>query len=150
MNRISAAARVRYGLIEFGPMPLIAAFVLLTQAVLGVGVRYGYVGVIPHMFGAALTTAIVAWAGVQSMLRYWELTAIRRSAMLMLSGTFSQLLLGIGAYWSRLNGGLDWFPLAHAAAGCGSLLAAVVMANRIYRRVHPEDDALARGGIVIV
>ena len=149
MHRISAASRVKYGIVEFGPLPLIATFVLLVQTALGLGVRYGFVGIIPHMGGAALTTAIVSWAGIQSMLRHWNFQGVRRSAMLMVSFTFSQLLLGIGAYWSHLNGGLNWFPLLHAMAGCGSFAAAIVMSTRIYRRVHPEDEALARGGVAI-
>lgn len=149
MHRISATARVRYGIVEFGLLPLIALLTLLTQAILGAGVRFGYVSVVAHMAGAAVTTALVAWAGIQSMLRHWSFPGIRRSAMLMVSLTFSQLLLGIGAYWSHLNGGLGLFPLMHAVAGCGSIAAAAVMATQIYRRIHAEDEALARGGVAI-
>ncbi len=149
MHRISAVARLRYGIAEFGPMPLIAVVVLLAQAALGLGVRYGGVGVVGHMAGAAVAIILVTWAGLQSVLRHWKLAPVRRAAMLMLSFTFSQLLLGIGAYWNRLNGGLDFFPMAHAAAGAASLATAAVMAFQIYRRIHPEDEALARGGIVI-
>ena len=149
MHRTSAAARLRYGIAEFGPMPLIAVLILISQALLGVAVRYNYVGVIAHMGGAALSVIIVVWAGIQSLMRHWEFPAIRRAAMLMVSCTFSQMLLGIGSYWSRLNGGLEWFPALHAVAGLGAVIAAGILANRIYRRVHPEDEAMARGGIAI-
>ena len=149
MHRISAAARLRYGLAEFGPMPLIAALILIAQALLGLGVRYGYVGVIAHMAGAAVSVVVVLWAGIQSILRHWDFPGIRRAAMLMVSCTFSQLLLGIGSYWSQLNGGLEWFPALHAVAGLGAVIAAGILANRIYQRVHPEDEAMARGGIAI-
>jgi hypothetical protein len=146
----SVAARVRYGLAEHGPAPLLAAGGLLTQAAVGVGVSYGGVAIGAHLIGACVATGLVMWAAVQAFLRNMQTAAVRRAALALFSLTFSQLLLGTGAYMNLLAAGkLEWLTVCHAVMGVVTLGASVTLAVLVYRQVRPEDAELAHGGVVI-
>jgi hypothetical protein len=149
-RRFSVAARVRYGLAEHGPAPLLAALALLAQSAIGVVVSYGRTSVGAHLTGACVATGLVLWAGFQAFLRNMQTAAVRRAALLLLSLTFSQLLLGTGAYMSLLTAGsLPWFTVAHAIMGVLTFGASVTLAVLVYRQIRPEDMEMALGGVVI-
>ncbi len=149
-RRFSAAARVRYGLAEHGPAPLLAAAALLAQSALGVALSYGRASVGVHLAGACVATGLVLWAGGQAFLRNMRTAAVRRAALLLISLTFSQLLLGTGAYMNLLTAGtLEWLTVAHAAMGVLTFGASVTLAALVYRQVRPEDAEMAHGGVVI-
>jgi hypothetical protein len=76
--------------------------------------------------------------------------------MALLTITFSQVFLGIGAYMARIAYAgapqpmpvMVWFTVAHVAVGSLALGAAVALAMIVYR--HPRSQAVpANGGIVI-
>ena len=146
----SVAARVRYGLAEHGPAPALAATALLAQGVLGLAVSRGVVSFGTHLAGAAAATVLVVWAGLQAFLRNMGTAAIRRAALLLLSLTFSQLMLGTGAYMNVLSAGsLEWLTVAHAVMGILTFGVSVTLAALVYRQIRPEDAEMARGGVVI-
>jgi hypothetical protein len=79
-----------------------------------------------------------------------QIAAIRRAALLLLSLTFSQLMLGTGAYMNLLTAGsLQWLTVTHAVMGIGTFGASLTLAALVYRQVRPEDAELVRGGVVI-
>ena len=97
-----------------------------------------------------VTAAIVTWTGVQAIRRNLDAPAVRRAAMLLLSLTFSELLLGVGSYMNLLVAGtLEWFAIAHALMGIALFGSAVRLATVVYRRMRPEDVELAHGGVAI-
>jgi cytochrome c oxidase assembly protein subunit 15 len=116
-------------------LPLLAAAALFAQTILGAAVRHNLVGVIPHIAGAAVATLIVMWAGLQVLMHHMENPPFRRSAMLLLSLTFSQIFLGMGAYMSRIMAADDpqpmplmiSFTVAHVAVGSLAFGAAIAM-----------------------
>jgi cytochrome c oxidase assembly protein subunit 15 len=136
---------------------LIAAAALLLQTLLGAAVRHNATSVIPHMAGAAVSTVLVMWAGLQVLMHHMENTLFRRSAMLLLSLTFSQVFLGLGAYMSRIATAdapqpmpvMVWFTVAHVAAGSLAFGAAVALALVVYRDPRPADAALGHGGMAL-
>ncbi len=149
-RRFSVAARLRYGLAEHGPAPLLAAAALFTQSAIGVAVSYSKASFAPHFAGACVATGLVLWAGIQAFLRNMQTAAVRRTAMLLVSLTFSQLLLGMGAYMNLLAAGtLQWLTIAHAVMGAVTVGASITLAALVYRQVRPEDAELAQGGVVI-
>ena len=149
-RRFSAAARVRYGLAEHGVAPLLALVALLAQSALGAAVSYGRASLGVHLAGACVATGLVLWAGVQAFLRNMQTAAVRRAALLLLSLTFSQLLLGAGAYMNLLTAGtLEWLTVAHAAMGVLTFGASVALVVLVYRQIRPEDAELAHGGVAI-
>jgi heme A synthase len=149
-RRFSAAARVRYGLAEHGPAPALAAAGLFTQSLIGVAVSYGRAGMGAHFTGACVATGLVLWAGLQAFMRNMPIALIRRAALLLLSLTFSQLMLGAGAYMNLLTAGkLEWLTVTHAVMGIATFVASLTLAALVYRQVRPEDAELVRGGVVI-
>lgn len=138
------------------PAPLIAAAALFAQGILGAAVRHGMAGVIPHMAGAAVATVLVMWAGLSTLMQHMGHPPLRRSAMALLSLTFSQVFLGIGSYMARVVTAdapqpmplMVWFTVAHVAVGSLAFGAAVVLAM-VSRRMHSMEEELAHGGMVV-
>jgi cytochrome c oxidase assembly protein subunit 15 len=138
------------------PAPLVAAVAVYAQTILGAGVRYNVVLPIAHIAGAAVATVLVMWAGLSILMQHMENARLRRPAMALLTITFSQVFLGIGAYMARIAYAgapqpmpvMVWFTVAHVAVGSLALGAAVALAMIVYR--HPRSQAVpANGGIVI-
>jgi len=117
------------------PLPLVAAAALFLQTILGAAVRHNLASVAPHIAGAVLATLIVMWAGVRVLMDHMENPPFRRSATLLLSLTFSQVFLGMGAYFSRIAAAGDpqpmpimvSFTVAHVAVGSLAFGAAIAM-----------------------
>jgi heme A synthase len=127
-----------------------AAVALLLQSAIGAAVGYGRASFGAHLAGACVAVGLVLWAGVQAFLRNLQTAAVRRAALLLLSLTFSQLLLGTGAYMNLLAAGtLQWFTVAHAVMGALTFGVSVALAVLVYRQIRPEDAELAHGGVVI-
>jgi hypothetical protein len=149
-RRLSAAARARYSLTEHGPWPLLALALVVADAAAGAALHYGAIPFRVHLAFSVLTVAINAVAGIQAILRNLDAPPVRRAAMLVLSFTFSQVLLGVGSYMNLLVAGtLEWFPIAHTAVGIALFASAVALAVLVYRRIHPQDAELAQGGVAI-
>jgi hypothetical protein len=148
--RLSVAARARYGLAEHGSGPLLALAAILTDGAAGVALHYGVIPFRAHLALSVVVAGIVTWASIQAIRRNLDVPAVRRAALLLLSLTFSQLLLGVGSYMNYLvPGTLEWFPVAHAVMGFAVFVAAIALAVTVYRRLHPEDVEMARGGVAI-
>ena len=113
-----------------------ACAALFVQTIFGAAVRHNVAGVIPHIAFAAVAILIVMWAGIQVLMHHMENPPFRRSAMLLLSLTFSQVFLGMGAYMSRILTADDpqpmpmmiSFTVAHVAVGSLAFGAAIAMA----------------------
>jgi heme a synthase len=109
------------------PAPPIAAVAIFAQTILGAMVRYGAAGVGFHIAGAAIVTILVMWAGLR--------IPLTRPALMLLSLTFSQVFLGLGAYMARVvNATMPqpmpltiWFTVAHVAVGSLAFGSAVVL-----------------------
>jgi cytochrome c oxidase assembly protein subunit 15 len=152
---IAATARVYLGVTSKRPHPLIVTTVaaLFAQTVLGAGVRHGIAGVVPHISGAGFAVILVMWAALPVVLQ--ENIAARRAAIVLLSLTFFQVVLGLGAYVTRLAAIDDPQPMpamvavtvAHVAVGSLAFGAAVVLAM-VHRQAPVEAD-LAHGGMAL-
>ncbi|SPF42954.1 Cytochrome oxidase assembly [Candidatus Sulfopaludibacter sp. SbA4] len=113
-----------------------ACATLFVQTILGAAVRHNVAGIVPHIVFAAVATLVVMWAGVQVLMHHMENPPFRRSAILLLSLTFSQVFLGMGAYMSRILTADDpqpmpimiSFTVAHVAVGSLAFGAAIAMA----------------------
>src|SRR5450432_114122 len=117
-------------------LPLMAAIALFAQTILGAAVRHNAAGLLPHFIGAAVATILVMWAGLQVLMTNTEDINLRRPAMVLLSLTFSQIFLGMGAYLSRAMTAdapqpmpaMVWLTVAHVAVGSLAFGAAVSLA----------------------
>ena len=115
---------------------VICTVALFTQTILGAGVRYGVIDPAAHIAGAVLATILVMWAGLSLLMRHMENPMLRRPALLLLSLTFSQVFLGIGAYMAGVAYAdapqpmpmMVLFTVAHVAVGSLALGASVALA----------------------
>jgi cytochrome c oxidase assembly protein subunit 15 len=141
------------------PAAVVAAVALFAQTILGAAVRYNVVLPVAHIAGAVVATILVMWAGLSILMQHMDNATLRRPAMALLTITFSQVFLGIGAYMARVAFAsapqpmpiMVWFTVAHVAAGSLALGAAVALAMIVYRQPRDQQDnhaATATGGIV--
>jgi cytochrome c oxidase assembly protein subunit 15 len=130
---------------------LICTAALFAQTILGAGVRYGVLAPVVHIVGAVLATVVVMWSGLGILMRQMDNPKLRRAAMLLLSITFSQVFLGLGALMARVVYAdapqpmpmMVLFTVAHVAVGSLAVGAAVALA------MLARPDALGvHGGMV--
>ena len=76
--------------------------VIFLQLVLGAAFRHNAFGVLPHIFGAGVVTAMVAWTATIVFTRYGDIAPLRRAAKLLVGLLGLQLCLGVAAYWAVL------------------------------------------------
>lgn len=154
-RRLSWATRARYGLAEHGPAPLLALIAILADGIAGVALHFGAISLRTHLDLSMMAAAVNTWAGLQAIRRNLDAPPVRRAALILLSLTFSQLLLGIGSYmnllsaYSGMAATLEWFPVAHAAMAIALLGSALALAFVVYRRVRPDDAELTHAGVAI-
>jgi cytochrome c oxidase assembly protein subunit 15 len=79
------------------------AAVIYFQVILGAGFRHKEIPVWPHMAGALIVMGMVIWLAAVLRKRFEKSAAISKTRILLHAILGTQLLLGLGAYWSRLT-----------------------------------------------
>jgi len=79
------------------------AVVIYFQVILGAGFRHKEIPVWPHMVGALIVLGMVIWLAAVLRRRFGKSAAISKTRILLHAILGTQLLLGLGAYWSRLT-----------------------------------------------
>ena len=79
------------------------AAVIYFQVILGAGFRHKEIPVWPHMAGALVVLGMVIWLAAVLRRRFEKSAAISKARILLHAILGTQLLLGLGAYWSRLT-----------------------------------------------
>jgi cytochrome c oxidase assembly protein subunit 15 len=90
------------------------------QLILGAAFRHKAFGIIPHLMGAVIVTILIFMAAGALKRRFPGVPALRACARYMHILIGVQLLLGAGAYWSRLAS-------AHAPQPPGVMVALTVV-----------------------
>jgi cytochrome c oxidase assembly protein subunit 15 len=79
------------------------AVVIYLQVILGAGFRHKEIPVWPHMVGALIVLGMVIWLAAVLRRRFEKSAAISKMRILLHAILGTQLLLGLGAYWSRVT-----------------------------------------------
>lgn len=119
---------------------------VLAQVALGAAFRHRLTGIIPHIIGAMVITAIILYAAIAVLAEYKSHSALRKSATALVVISFVQVFLGIAAYLSRIATADSVRPepymvvltVLHVAVGASTLAASVVLAIQVRRNVLPE------------
>ena len=123
---------------------------VLLQLILGAAFRHKAFGIIPHLVGAAVVTVLIfVTAGVLKR-RFGNVPALRGCARYLRILIGVQLLLGGGAYWSRLYAAHFPQPIpvmvaltvVHTVTGALILATTLVTALVTYRMI-PQERAIA-------
>lgn len=87
------------------------ATVIYFQVILGAGFRHKEIPVWPHMVGALLVLGMIIWTAAVLRRRFEKSAAISKARILLHAVLGTQLLLGLGAYWSRITSVNDPQPM---------------------------------------
>jgi cytochrome c oxidase assembly protein subunit 15 len=117
-----------------------AAAVLL-QLIMGAAFRHKAFGIIPHLIGAVIVTILIFMTAGALKRRFASALALRRCARYLHMLIGLQLLLGAGAYWSRLYsarfpqpiGVMVALTVVHTVTGALVLATTLVTALVSYR-----------------
>jgi heme a synthase len=124
---------------------LIPALVLL-QIALGAAFRHGAMTVLPHIFGAVVVAGAILILCSFVLQQFPEHRALRPAAVTLMVVTLAQVMLGIGAFYTRLEAAKNpaamvIVTVAHVATGALTLASSVVLAIQIRRNVREHSRA---------
>lgn len=119
---------------------------ILVQIILGAAFRHNAFGIIPHIVGAVVVTAMVFWTVLAVSRRFKSVGDLRRAARYLEICLGSQLLLGGAAYWAvvQARDAVQPTPLyvtitvAHVAVGALTFAASVVLSLYCFRLLKPS------------
>ena len=122
------------------------ASAVLCQLILGAAFRHKAFGIIPHLFGAVVVTGMIFWLAGVLRRRFANVPALRNSARLLHALIGLQLLLGAGAWWSRVYAAQFPQPIPvmvsltviHTVTGALVLATTVLVTLACYRLVRPS------------
>jgi cytochrome c oxidase assembly protein subunit 15 len=117
------------------------------QLILGAAFRHKGFGIIPHLVGAVVVTILVFVTAGALKRRFAQVAALRRCALYLHILIGVQLLLGAGAYWSRLYSAgfpqpiavMVTLTVAHTVTGALVLAVTLVTALITYRMIRAES-----------
>ena len=126
---------------------LIAVFL---QLILGAAFRHKGFGIIPHLVGAVIVTILIFMTAGALKRRFADVPALRSCARYLHILIGVQLLLGGGAYWSRLYsarfpqpvGAMVALTVVHTVTGA-LVLAVTLVTTLISYRMLRADNAVA-------
>ena len=124
-------------------LAIINAAIIYFQVILGAGFRHKEIPVWPHMVGALIVLGMVIWTAAVLRRRFEKSRAISKTRILLHAVLGTQLLLGLGAYWSRLTTANDPQPMPlmvtltvlHTVVGALLFAVSVLLVLLCYRLV---------------
>jgi heme a synthase len=131
-------------------LSILAAGSVYMQLFLGAAFRHGGMHFLPHIIGAGIATAILLWTVVRALSGYGSVPEIRKPAIGIVSLLFVQLVLGFGAYLTRIEWGRDAAQprmsmvittVAHVAIGALLLAKTFVLAVQTHRHVRKSESS---------
>jgi cytochrome c oxidase assembly protein subunit 15 len=134
---------------------LIAVACVWLQLILGAAFRHSGMRLLPHLIGAFVVVCVVHWAAIKAIKRYRHVPAVKRTATALLMLVGLQVVLGIGAYVTRVIlspesserlTSMVAATVAHVAGGALVLATSVALAIQIHRHTACEIESPASEG----
>jgi heme a synthase len=130
-------------------LAVLNAGVIFLQVVLGAAFRHGDMSIGAHLVGAAVVLAMVTWTAVVLRRRFSNVRALSSARALLHAIVGVQILLGLGAWWSRVStsGAPQPMPIMvtltviHTVVGALTFATAVVVALLCFRLVSRGREA---------
>ena len=126
-------------------LAIAAPILVLAQIALGAGFRHRAFGIMPHVVGAFVVTALVLMVAIFVVVQFGQNPDLRRSAISLMGITCVQVLFGVAAYLMRMTAGvgapttqLIVYTVIHVAVGALTMAASVVLAIHVLRSVRPS------------
>jgi cytochrome c oxidase assembly protein subunit 15 len=127
-----------------------ALFIYL-QVILGAGFRHKEIPIWPHVAGALVVLGVMTWTAVALRKRFGESRELSKARIMLHPLLGTQLLLGFGAWWSRLSTAdapqpmpvMVTLTVIHTVVGALLFALAVGVVLVCYRLVPRKREVLA-------
>ncbi len=127
------------------------ALVIYLQVILGAGFRHKEIPIWPHVAGALVVLGAVTWTAVALRKRFAESRELSRARIMLHAILGTQLLLGVGAWWSRVTTAdapqpmpvMVTLTVIHTVVGALLFALAVGVVLVCYRLVPRRREVLA-------
>jgi cytochrome c oxidase assembly protein subunit 15 len=106
--------------LSFRTMAILATLSVYMQLFLGGAFRHGGMHFLPHLIGAGIATIILLWTSIRGVVNFPVIKPIRGASIAIIALVVLQLILGFGAYITRVEWGKD------AVQPQGSMVATTV------------------------
>jgi cytochrome c oxidase assembly protein subunit 15 len=130
-------------------LAILTPVMVLMQIALGAAFRHRAIGVLPHVLFSMVVTLVVLFTATFVMHQFPEHSALNASAKALLGVTFLQVMLGVAAYYTRLQAAQEPLAMvlttvAHVATGGLTLASSVVLSIQILRNVRAHGTLHAQ------
>lgn len=125
---------------------------VLIQIALGAAFRHRAIGVLPHVLFSMVVTLAVLFTATFVMHQFPDHRALNASAKALLGVTFLQVMLGVAAYYTRLQAAeqplaMVLTTVAHVATGGLTLASSIVLSIQIMRNVRAHGTLHAHEAV---
>jgi heme a synthase len=122
-------------------LAILTPAMLLTQIALGAAFRHRAIGVLPHVLFSMVVTLAVLFTATFVLHQFPTHRALSTAAKALLGVTFLQVMLGVAAYYTRLQAAQEPLAMvlttvAHVATGGLTMAASVILSIQILRNVR--------------
>ena len=122
---------------------IVNAAVIYCQVILGAGFRHQEIPIWPHMAGSLAVLVVVIWTAIMLRKRFGNSRELSLARILLHAIVGMQILLGLGAYWSRLTTAnapqpmpvMVWFTVIHTVFGAILFAFSVLLVLLCYRLI---------------
>jgi heme a synthase len=132
-------------------LAILNAAAIFGQVVLGAGFRHQDIPIWPHIVGAGVVLGMITWTAVALRKRFGNSRELSKARIMLHALLGTQLLLGIGAWWSRISTAeapqpmpvMVTFTVIHTVVGALLFALSVAVVLVCYRLVPRKREALA-------
>ena len=133
-------------------LAIVTPLMVLVQIALGAAFRHRAIGVLPHVLFSMVVTLTVLFTATFVMHQFPEHRSLATAAKALLGVTFLQVMLGVAAYYTRLQAAQQPLAMvlttvAHVATGGLTMAASVILAIQILRNVRAHGTLQAHHAV---
>jgi cytochrome c oxidase assembly protein subunit 15 len=133
-------------------LAIITPVMVLAQIALGAAFRHRAIGVLPHVLFSMVVTLAVLFLATFVMHQFPDHHALSTAAKALLGVTFFQVMLGVAAYYTRLQAATNPLAMvlttvAHVATGGLTMASSVILSIQILRNVRAHGTLHAHEAV---
>jgi len=133
-------------------LAIVTPVMVLTQIALGAAFRHRAIGVLAHVLFSMVVTLAVLFIATFVMHQFPDHHALSTSAKALLGVTFFQVMLGVAAYYTRLQAAekplaMVLTTVAHVATGGLTMASSVILSIQILRNVRAHGTLHAHEAV---
>jgi heme a synthase len=133
-------------------LAILTPAMVLAQIALGAAFRHRAIGVLPHVLFSMVVTLAVLFVATFVMHQFPNHPALTTAAKALLGVTFLQVMLGVAAYYTRLQAAQQPLAMvlttvAHVATGGLTMASSVILSIQILRNVRAHGTLHAHQAV---